>query len=143
MRFSLTDSVVEHLRKIQREQAHKGVADSIVIDYNAVLVSSFLSSFYLTLDGQILELDHLEENSVPMVLDDPMGVWRILRVASRSLKCPDLLDLHPKRSDPSIDCECDPTGWLTLRPKQGGRGEPGIQGWTICPLCHGLGWLNN
>lgn len=138
LRLEFSDSLIHQLRRIQTEQAAVEFPDSVAAENDAVVVCSFLTTVYLTLDGRVLEVDLLEENAMPVVLDDPDHIWRALTVAARSFQSRELLDLLPRKPESGADCpQCLALRWIQF----GDQKPPEKPGTVVCPQCHGLGWV--
>tara|TARA_R110002096_G_scaffold44524_11_gene119958 strand:- start:2925 stop:3347 length:423 start_codon:yes stop_codon:yes gene_type:complete len=137
--LEFSDALIQQLRGIQGEQTLVEFPDSVAAENDAVVVCSFLTTVYLTLDGRVLEVDLLEENAIPVVLVEPNDIWRALTVAARSFQSQELLDLLPRRHESGTDCpQCQALRWIQFGDQKQPSDKPGT---VVCPQCHGLGWV--
>ena len=132
------ESLREKLRRIHSEQAAE-YSDPVLTSHNAILVTSFLTTLYITLDGRVLSLDNLEENAALEELTDSASIWVALTVAAKNLQLPELLQLLPTKPADGVICDhCGGNRWLEVG-KDVSTGAPGS---AVCPTCHGLGWTS-
>lgn len=113
--------------------------DEVECGHDAVLVTAFLSGWYLTLDGRVLTVSFFGEDVGVPVEASPVQRRRVVAIARRRFELPGLDVLWPVRGDGASDCVvCDGSGWQ-VGGTDVGSGEPGEM---PCRGCHGLGWTD-
>ncbi len=131
--FDLSPTLVERLRQAQLRRGQDEVAQL----QDAVLLESFISSTYLTLDGRVLSLDHIADDAKLIAVTEPGEAYAAIVVGAKNLGIEELLDLLPAAPTGATSCpRCDGSRWIAIGPRAG-TDEPAS---IVCADCRGLGW---
>lgn len=125
--FEIPESLVPKLRELQaRDQQVKELVDEDVVE----MFPGLGDPMYLTFDGRIIILDMMGELP-PREAATLLEATSPIVIAARNRKCPELLDLLPKRGEGDLACSlCSTTGWF----------RPNLEIEIVCYECGGLGW---
>ena len=132
--------IIAKLEQIRLKQLQVPYPDPYLQTYNVVLITSFLGGIFLTLDGQIIYVDYLEEELNPKPVYGKEFTSALV-LAARNFMMPELLQFLPARPNQTLDCDvCLGKGWIS---NTSVKGENSKKNEKICYVCGALGWIAN
>jgi hypothetical protein len=133
----LPDSALARLRALQSQRD----LDEVERNRDALCITAFLSGWYLTTKGEVLEVSYIDGTGTSVDLAPHVVTteqrYSVIAIARRRWGIPGLEELLPTRPSAVADCSlCGGSGFFDIALTMSSDAPDA----RPCPTCHGLGW---